>query len=277
MSKAVGAIAFVGAIGAAYYLWRENERQKAGFDMEREALYYEAQWQAEQRRLAEQQPQQNPWAPVIEWGLGEIMNRGNTNNTTTGKGLGGLLDGLFGRNKAKSGAGASRNGAQAGGSAGAEFSGMGPGGVDFGAHERRYGLPGGYLERTAQIESAMNPSAKNPNSSAGGLFQFINSTAREYGLVDRYDPVESTDAASRLARDNANYLRRKLGREPTAAELYLAHQQGAGGAARLLADPNRRASEVVGADAVRLNGGNANMTSGQFADKWLDKFNAGYV
>lgn len=151
----------------------------------------------------------------------------------------------------------------------------GVGGADFGATESRYNLPRGYLARTAQIESAMNPNARNPRSSAGGLFQFIDSTARAYGLRNRFDPVQATDAAGRLGRDNARHLRGVLGREPTGAELYLAHQQGAGGAARLLRDPNARAVDVVGRDAVRLNGGGDDMTAGQFAGLWLNKFNRG--
>lgn len=150
------------------------------------------------------------------------------------------------------------------------------GGGVFASVEQQYGLPAGYLARTAQIESSMNPKAKNPRSSAGGLFQFIDSTAEQYGLSDRFDPAQATDAAARLATDNAAKLRRALGREPTAAELYLAHQQGAKGAATLLANPNAPASSIVGAAAVRLNGGSADMTAGQFANLWLEKFNSGY-
>lgn len=141
--------------------------------------------------------------------------------------------------------------------------------------EGRYGLPNGYLDRTAYIESRHNPNAKNPNSSAGGLFQFIDSTANAYGLTNRYDPAAASDAAARLARDNAATLRKTLGREPTAAELYLAHQQGGGGASRLLANPSALASSIVGLDAVRLNGGKADMTAGQFAALWINKFNGG--
>jgi hypothetical protein len=110
----------------------------------------------------------------------------------------------------------------------------------FTAKEQEYGLPTGYLARTAQIESSMNPKAQNENSSAGGLFQFIDSTAKQYGLKDRFDPTQATQAAARLARDNAASLRRGLGREPTGAELYLAHQQGAGGALKLSAQPGRQ-------------------------------------
>jgi len=145
----------------------------------------------------------------------------------------------------------------------------------FSTAEQQYGLPSGYLARTAQIESNGNPRAANPNSSARGLFQFIGSTAKQYGLSDPFDPAASTEAAARLAMDNANVLRRGLNREPTGAELYLAHQQGAGGAMKLLSNPNVRAADVVGADAVRLNGGNANMTAGEFAGLWLNKFGNG--
>lgn len=151
--------------------------------------------------------------------------------------------------------------------------GKGPGGVDFSAIEKQYGLPSGYLSQTAQIESGMDPNAKNPNSSAEGLFQFIDATASNYGLTNKRDPAASTDAAARLAKDNAAQLRNVLGREPTAGELYLAHQQGGAGASRLLSNPNALASAIVGADAVRLNGGSENMTAGEFANKWTSRLN----
>lgn len=143
---------------------------------------------------------------------------------------------------------------------------------DFSALEAQYGLPAGYLERTAMIESGGNPNAQNPNSSAGGMFQFIDSTAKQYGLTDKTDPLASADAAARLAADNRAYLAKALGREPTAGELYLAHQQGAGGAAKLLAAGNAPAASIVGGDAVGLNGGNAGMTAADFAGKWTGKF-----
>lgn len=133
---------------------------------------------------------------------------------------------------------------------------------------QRYGVDPQLMMAVAQIESGGNPRAKNPNSSAGGLFQFIDSTAKGYGLADRYDPAQAADAAARLTRDNSAHLSRVLGREPTAAELYLAHQQGAGGAASILANPSAPAASVVGADAVRLNGGTDGMTAGDFAGIW---------
>lgn len=141
----------------------------------------------------------------------------------------------------------------------------------FNSNESKYGLPQGFLRRMAQIESKFNPNAQNPNSSAGGLFQFIDSTAKNYGLGNKFDPVASTDAASRLAVDNKNYLAKILGRDPTSGELYLAHQQGAGGAAKLLSNPSAPAADIVGLKAANLNGG-AGLTAGELAQKWTSKF-----
>lgn len=146
-------------------------------------------------------------------------------------------------------------------------------GLDFSTLEAENGLPQGFLERTAFIESKGDPSAQNPRSSAGGLFQFIDSTAKQYGVRDKFDPVQATDGAIDLAVDNMRILTAALGREPTAAELYLAHQQGGAGARRLLTNPNAKAVDIVGAEAVRLNGGNTDMTAIEFASLWLDKFN----
>jgi len=143
------------------------------------------------------------------------------------------------------------------------------------AAAQKYGVDPLALQRIAMIESSGNPNAKNPKSSAGGLFQFIDSTAAAYGLKNRFDPVQAADAAARLARDNAAHLRGVLGREPTAGELYLAHQQGPAGAAKLLRDPNASAVSVVGSAAIRLNGGHDGMTAGQFAALWTTKVGSG--
>jgi hypothetical protein len=144
----------------------------------------------------------------------------------------------------------------------------------FAQAEAQYGLPKNFLAQTARIESNFNPAAANPNSSARGLFQFVKGTAKDYGLTNPLDPIASTDAAARLAADNKATLTRALGREPTAGELYLAHQQGGGGASKLLANPNARAVDIVGLDAVRLNGGNPNMTAAEFARRWTSKLAA---
>jgi soluble lytic murein transglycosylase len=137
------------------------------------------------------------------------------------------------------------------------------------------------LKKIAQIESRGDPMAVNTASGASGLFQFMPGTAQQYGLKDPTDPRESTKAAKRLLDDNRTVLRGTLGREPTDGELYLAHQQGATGAAALLGNPDKNAlvalTAVYGDDqraraAIEQNGGNINMTAGQFASLWTQKF-----
>lgn len=141
---------------------------------------------------------------------------------------------------------------------------------------KAHGVDPGILSVIADLESGFDPNAKNPTSSAGGLFQFIDSTASAYGLSDRFNVDAAADAGARLARDNINALAGALGRQPTVGEIYLAHQQGAQGAINLLTAPAPvLASSVVGREAVRLNGGNPDtMSARDFAALWVDKANA---
>jgi hypothetical protein len=106
------------------------------------------------------------------------------------------------------------------------------------------------------------------------LFQQIDSNAKEFGVTDRFNPEQSTVGAAKFAKQNAAKLRGVLGREPTGAELYLAHQQGGAGAARLLSDRDRPVNTLLSDDAITLNGGSLDMTAGEFADLWINKWNA---
>jgi hypothetical protein len=95
------------------------------------------------------------------------------------------------------------------------------------------------------------------------------------------DLLQSAAAAGSLAADNRAALARTLGREPSAGELYLAHQQGIGGATALLRNPNRSAFDALKAAykgneekalaALVNNRGNISMTAGEFANKWIGK------
>jgi len=73
---------------------------------------------------------------------------------------------------------------------------------------RKYNMPM-ELKYLCIIESAMNPIAVS-RAGAAGMWQFIYSSARHYGLqVDSYvderlDPFKEADAAARLLRDNYN-------------------------------------------------------------------------
>lgn len=145
------------------------------------------------------------------------------------------------------------------------------------ASAAQYGIDPEYMRRVAWIESRGNPNAQNPNSSASGLFQFIDDTAKRYGLTDRFDPTQNADAAARLTRDNTIALTEALGREPSMGELYLAHQQGANGAIALLSRADEPAINVVGVDAVTDNGGTMTMTAGDFANLWTSKLDGNAV
>lgn len=91
-----------------------------------------------------------------------------------------------------------------------------------------------------------DPKAQNPFSGALGVFQFLPSTFRSYGVAPTTDLETQVRLGTDFIRRNIEALRRKLGREPSFVEVYLAHWLGVGGAVALLkADPNAKALEVL--------------------------------
>jgi peptidoglycan hydrolase-like protein with peptidoglycan-binding domain len=93
-----------------------------------------------------------------------------------------------------------------------------------------------YIETGGKFDETAN---RGPNG-AKGLFQFVPSTAKAYGIAGReLDPVANTDAAAQLYLDNRQSLvsrHAKDGRpylsgsaQPDGLDMYLAHQQGAAG------------------------------------------------
>jgi hypothetical protein len=133
---------------------------------------------------------------------------------------------------------------------------------------------GDYFSNMAYRESANNPNAVNKGSGATGLYQFMPGTWR--GLMEKYpnlgltfdglkDPQQQRVAMERFTQDNAAALK-NAGLPVNEATLALAHQQGAGGAIKLLSNPDAPAAQIVGVKAVTGNGGDPNMTAGQFAN-----------
>ena len=131
------------------------------------------------------------------------------------------------------------------------------------------GVDFGFLLGAARRESGYDPSAKAPTSSAVGLFQFVEQTwlstlkrhgaehgyaryaqliargpdgryhaidgqARAAVMALRLDPHAAALMAGEMTADHAAWLRQKIGRPPTAGELYIAHFLGVDGAARLI-------------------------------------------
>jgi len=146
---------------------------------------------------------------------------------------------------------------------------------------RATGIDFGTLMAQAKEESGFRVDAKSSNSSASGLFQFINSTwlglvqrfgskygigalaqqiatdatgqatvadpaLRERILALRKDPSLSAALAAEYARANKSEIERALGRPARNADLYLAHFLGAAGAAALLKAVTQN-GDVVGA------------------------------
>lgn len=88
-----------------------------------------------------------------------------------------------------------------------------------------------FIDAVIQIESRRNANARAKTSSASGLFQFIESTGKTFGLrtlQDRLDPMKSFEAFKNYVFSNINSLR-KNGIPVTPVNMYLCHQQGAGG------------------------------------------------
>ena len=130
------------------------------------------------------------------------------------------------------------------------------------------GVDFGFLLGAARRESGYNPGAKAHTSSAAGLFQFVEQTwlatlkrhgakygygqfaeaisqgadgryhvadkARQAVMDLRLDPHAASLMAGELASDHASYLRGRVGRDPTAGELYAAHFLGPQASAKLI-------------------------------------------
>lgn len=78
---------------------------------------------------------------------------------------------------------------------------------------------------------------------------------------------------------NSAQLRAKLGRELTAGEYYLGHQQGWTGATALLSHPKDNVVDALATvmsrkkaeNSVKQNGGKTSMTAEQFANMWIKR------
>lgn len=134
----------------------------------------------------------------------------------------------------------------------------------------------------AHIETGgkFDHTAKNPTSSAHGLFQILDKTWKGQGGGDRTNIDEQIRQGLKHIKNANASMRKSLGREPVAHEQYLGHLLGPGGAAAVLkADPNAKLIDVVrkydskNADAIVNNNGMSGLTVGQAVDKWRNKWN----
>ena len=124
-------------------------------------------------------------------------------------------------------------------------------------------------------------SAKNPTSTAYGLFQVLDKSWKDLGGKDRNNVDEQIRIGLKHIKQADSYMRKSLGREPVAHEQYLGHLLGPGGASAVLkADPNAKLIDVVrkydakNADAIVKNNGMSDLTVGQAISKWQTKWNS---
>lgn len=124
---------------------------------------------------------------------------------------------------------------------------------------RHTGVPVEILQSIAKRESGFDPDATARTSSAKGLFQFIDSTWSEaikahggkYGIGAGTSPFDARANAlmgAEFIKANAAHLKSRLGRDPQAGELYIAHFLGAGGAEKLMRASD--ASPEISADSL---------------------------
>lgn len=156
----------------------------------------------------------------------------------------------------------------------------------------RHGVTEERLRGFARIESGGDP--RNVTGSYRGLYQLGPDEWKRYGGgADIFDPAANADAAARKLNDEAARFKAKYGRDPSTHELYMVHQQGEGGTAAHLANPDRPAWQNmlstgegrqkgeawaraaiwgnVPADVRAKYGSVDNLTSAQFLDLWRDK------
>lgn len=157
------------------------------------------------------------------------------------------------------------------------------------------GMDPATLRAIVKIESGGDPSART--GSYSGLMQLSPGEFKKYSAGDINDPEDNASAGALKLKDESASFKSQYGRDPTAGELYLIHQQGAGGAAAHWAAPDAPAwqnmastgeGRAKGDDwAKRAIWGNVpddqkakfgsvdNITSGQFAKLWDDKITGG--
>ena len=111
---------------------------------------------------------------------------------------------------------------------------------------RRYNVPIETLRAFADVESNFNPGLRNVRrgrpSKYMGMFQLSMEEFRKYGGKGSiFDPYENTMAAARKLAAESQMFKKKYGRDATAGDLYMQHNQGLGGAARHYANPDQPA------------------------------------
>lgn len=128
---------------------------------------------------------------------------------------------------------------------------------------KKYNVDKKLLTSIANRESKLGQEPSNPNSSASGVFHFIDSTWKE--MVKKYgketgiteaqkdDPNANIIMGALYTRDNSRGLKKYLKRNPSPQEVYMAHMLGLGGAKKLLANYGTVDATSILPEAAKTN------------------------
>ena len=145
------------------------------------------------------------------------------------------------------------------------------------------GIPPNVALTIAHIETggSFSHTAKNPTSSAHGLFQVLDKSWKNLGGGDRANIDEQIRIGFKHMKQAESQIKKSIGRELQPHEHYLGHLLGPGGASAVLkADPNTPLIDVVrkydpkNANAIVKNNAMEGMTVGQAIGKWRNKWNS---
>ncbi|ENX21087.1 hypothetical protein [Acinetobacter sp. CIP 102136] len=145
------------------------------------------------------------------------------------------------------------------------------------------GIPPNVALTIAHIETggSFSHTAKNPTSSAHGLFQVLDKSWSNLGGGDRSNIDEQIRIGFKHMKQAESYIKKSIGRELQPHEHYLGHLLGPGGASAVLkADPNTPLIDVVrkydpkNANDIVKNNAMEGMTVGQAIGKWRNKWNS---
>ena len=133
-----------------------------------------------------------------------------------------------------------------------------------------------------QIESRSGRNMRNP-SGATGDFQIMRQLFKDYGVTEAgaMDLETSFHAVRKHHARGSASLKKMLGRDLTAGEYYLGHQQGWGGAKALLSHADMNVVDALSTIMSRQrataqvvqNRGKTHMTARRFASMWISKAN----
>jgi hypothetical protein len=120
--------------------------------------------------------------------------------------------------------------------------------------------------RIARAESGLKVNATPGTSTAGGLFQVVDKTWKEFGGAPgkKFDPDENIRVGTDIIAKNAQTLKSFLNRDPRPAELYAAHYFGPSGAKSFLsAEPGTPMESLFPANVIKANPNLKGKTSDQ--------------